>query len=195
MVERTSGRYIEKWALESECVGGTLNKQADSFVTGTGQTVDMSHLPNGTEVVAWGNGVYLGTFTVTAGEVDLGASYSYVVGLTYTATFKSSKLAYAAGMGTALTQKKKVSQLGLIMHKTHAQGIQYGTDLNQMDNLPLYEQEKEVDSDYIWDQYDFPAFGVNSSWGSDERLYLTASAPKPVTLNAAILTITTHDKS
>lgn len=195
VVERTSGRYIEKWALESECVGGTLNKQADSFVTGTGQTVDMSHLPNGTEVVAWGNGVYLGTFTVTAGEVDLGASYSYVVGLTYTATFKSSKLAYAAGMGTALTQKKKVSQLGLIMHKTHAQGIQYGTDLNQMDNLPLYEQEKEVDSDYIWDQYDFPAFGVNSSWGSDERLYLTASAPKPVTLNAAILTITTHDKS
>jgi hypothetical protein len=28
-------RYIEKWALESECIGGTVNKQADAFITGT----------------------------------------------------------------------------------------------------------------------------------------------------------------
>ncbi|HBA35612.1 MAG TPA: hypothetical protein DCZ12_15915, partial [Gammaproteobacteria bacterium] len=31
IIDRVDGRYMEKWAKQSECVGGTLNKQLDSF--------------------------------------------------------------------------------------------------------------------------------------------------------------------
>lgn len=34
-----SGHYLEKWALESECRGGTLNKQADSFIVSSGTSI------------------------------------------------------------------------------------------------------------------------------------------------------------
>jgi hypothetical protein len=98
-------------------------------------------------------------------------------------------------MGTALTQRKKVDKLALILHQTHAQGIRYGTDLNQLDGLPLYEAGQAVDQDSIWSHYDAPAFGVNSSWGSDTRLYLTAAAPRPATVLAVIPTVITHDKA
>ena len=32
-VNGATRRMLEKWAFESECVGGTLNKQADAFIT------------------------------------------------------------------------------------------------------------------------------------------------------------------
>jgi hypothetical protein len=37
-----AGHYLEKWALESECRGGVLNKQADCFVVSQGATAAVS---------------------------------------------------------------------------------------------------------------------------------------------------------
>ena len=62
-------RFLEKWATESECQGAAVNKLADSFVysAGSASTITgLDHL-NGAEVVAWGGGVDLGTFTVSGG--------------------------------------------------------------------------------------------------------------------------------
>ncbi len=194
-VNRSGVRYLEKWALKSECEGGSLNKQADSFIISTGQVITgLDHL-DGETVIVWADGVDRGTFTVASNQIDLGASYTdVVVGLPYNATFKSSKLAYAAGMGTALTQRKKLTHLALILYKTHCQGVQYGTDAAQLDELPLYEAGALVADDTIHDTYDSDSFEVNGSWGSDERLILTAAAPRPVTVLATIPTIVTHDK-
>jgi hypothetical protein len=196
VVNRTGGRYLERWAMESECIGGSLNKQADSFVVSTGQVITgLDHI-EGESVVAWADGVDRGTFTVASGQINLGASYTNVlVGLPYDASFKSSKLAYAAGMGTALTQKKRMTQLALILHQTHANGVRFGTDLTRLSRLPTVERGKAVDQDSIWEHYDAPAIPVDSSWGSDERLWITAAAPRPATVLAAIPTIVTHDKS
>jgi hypothetical protein len=53
-------RYLERWALEADCVGGTLNKQADSFVTftqpGERHVTGLTHLI-GQSVVVWQDGV------------------------------------------------------------------------------------------------------------------------------------------
>jgi hypothetical protein len=71
-------RYYERWALESECVGGTLNKQADAFVSGTGAGATITGLNHleGETVVVWVDGTYAGTKVVASAstaEKDLRA--------------------------------------------------------------------------------------------------------------------------
>jgi len=67
-------RYLEKWALESECVGGTVSNIADSYKTYSGVSTDtitgLEHL-EGKQVVVWGAGKALGTYTVASGSVTL----------------------------------------------------------------------------------------------------------------------------
>ncbi|MBZ7490697.1 hypothetical protein FMJ35_30965, partial [Klebsiella michiganensis] len=40
VVNRNGIRCLERWAKESECIGGSLNKQADSFITRSGSARD-----------------------------------------------------------------------------------------------------------------------------------------------------------
>jgi len=195
-------RYLEKWAKESECQGGALNKQADSFETYSGTSTTtitgLSHL-EGKSVVVWGNGKYLGSYTVSSGQITglSEAVTSAVIGLTYSAPWQSTKLAYAAGIGTALLQKKKISQLGLIMRKTHASGVKYGKSFDSDDlmDLPGIEAGAIVNADTIHDTYDYEAFPFPGEWNTDSRLCLLAQAPKPCTILAGVISVETHDKS
>lgn len=197
-IDGNTVRYLEKWALESEARGGAINKMADSFLFFAGPVTTasgLSHL-NGKTVVVWGNSKYLGEYTVSSGSVTLSESATNVViGLPYTARFKSTKLAYFSEQNsTALTQKKRVNSLALIMSDVHPHGIQYGPSFDQLDRLPLIEDGALVDADTIWDEYDKAAFEFGGSWESDPRLCLQATAPYPVTLLAAVLGISTSDK-
>jgi hypothetical protein len=193
-VTRFGSTYLEKVAQESDCVGGALNLQMDAYVTGTGTTITgLDHL-NGETVVAWGDGVDLGTFSVSGGSITLPASYTTAVaGLAYTADYVSSKLAYAAAAGTGLTQRKRISQVSLILRNTHHQGVKIGTDANVLDDLPAYEDGAVVAADTIHTDYDAPAIPVNAEWGSDERLRIRAASPRPATVVAAVPTLTTHE--
>lgn len=189
-------RYLEKWALEDDCVGGTFNKQADAFILYSGAsttTLDgLDHL-EGETVVIWGDGADLGTATVSGGEITLsGAVTNAVVGLPYTAQYKSAKLAYAAAGGSALCQPKRINYLGLILANTHAQGIQYGRDFDNLDDMPLTEDWVEVDEDYIWGHYDREMTGFDKEYTTDARLCLQAFAPRPCTVLAAVLEVETH---
>lgn len=199
-------RYLERWALESECQGGTINKQADCFVTGTqvaSTSISVPHL-EGEEVVVWADGKDYSpldsdgeptTYTVTGGVITLGTAVSsYVVGKYYEATFKSSKLALAAGGGTALNQRKRVNEIGVILHNTHYLGLQYGPDFDTLDDLPLVEQEQTTSADYIWPEYDMDLFEFAGDWDVDSRLCLKASSPRPCTVLCAVVQITTHDR-
>lgn len=195
-INSTVYRHLEKWALESEAVGGATNKIADSFLYFAGPitTVTLSHL-EGEEVVAWGNSKYLGTYTVSGGTITLSESATGVcVGLGYTADYKTSKLAFAAGMGTALNQRKKVSQLGVVLEDTHPQGLMYGPDFDRLDGLPLNEDYANVDQDTIRN-YDKETFEFDGMWDTDSRVCLRAEAPKPCTLLAMVVGVTTHDKA
>ena len=193
-IKRGTNRYLEKWALESECVNGAVNKTQDSFKTFSNtQTVQTSHIPDNTEVVAWADGKDIGKFIVSNSQVDLGQAYTAgSCGLIYDSFYKSSKLAYAAQQGTALTKTKRVPSLGLILHKTHAQGLKFGTDPNHLYGLPLTEGGQDVDPNKIWEHYDAVEMPADSKWDTDTRLYLQATAPRSATVLAAVLTVETH---
>jgi hypothetical protein len=199
-VSASTVRYLEKMALESECLGGTMNKQADAFivvpsVTGTSVT-GLSHL-NGLSVVAWGAGKYLGAYTVSGGSITLSASVTatdVMVGLPYTALYRSTKLAYAASAGTALSQVKRVNYVGLIMGRVHNDGIEVGRDFSNMDKLPRLYQGRPVTTDEIFTDYEEPATAFGGEWKPDSRLCIRATAPKPCMLNAAVVTVETNDK-
>lgn len=199
-VSASTVRYLEKMALESECLGGAMNKQADAFVvvpsvTGTSVT-GLSHL-NGLSVVAWGAGKYLGAYTVSGGSITLSASVTatdVMVGLPYTALYRSTKLAYAASAGTALSQVKRVNYVGLIMGRVHNDGIEVGRDFSNMDKLPRLYQGRPVTTDEIFTEYEEPATAFGGEWKPDSRLCIRATAPKPCMLNAAVVTVETNDK-
>ncbi|RVD31422.1 hypothetical protein [Mesorhizobium sp. M4B.F.Ca.ET.017.02.2.1] len=199
-VSAATVRYLEKMAMESECIGGSTNKQADAFVvvssvTGTSVT-GLSHL-NGLSVVAWGGGKYLGTYTVAAGAITLSAAVTatdIMVGLPYTALYKSTKLAYAASAGTALSQIKRVNYVGLIMGRVHNDGVEVGRDFTNMDKLPRLYQGRPVGTDEIFTEYEEPATSFPGEWKPDSRLCIRATAPKPCVLNAAVVAVETNDK-
>jgi len=171
---------------------------ADSFLYYSGSatsTITVSHL-EGESVVVFADGKWRGSFTVSGGSITLSESVQdYVVGLTYRARYKSAKLAYAAGLGTALTQRKAVSALGLIMRDVHASGIKYGPDFDNLDDLPLIEKGAEVDVDHVWPEYDMDMMEFIKTWSTDSRLCLEANAPKPCTVLAGVVGLETHDRA
>lgn len=195
-------RALEKWALESECRGGSTNKLADSFkafnsATAATLVTGATHLI-GETVVAWGSangGVDLGsTFVVgSTGSFEIPtASTTVYYGLPYSAEFLSAKLAYAAQGGTALTQPKRVVALGLVLADTHPQGLQYGPSSTRLDNLPRIEGGAlQSTSSGIYTAYDERAFPLSGNYDTDSRLYLKASAPRPATILGAVVTIDT----
>lgn len=205
-INSATKRYLERFALESECVGGTLNKQADCFKVYSGSATatitGLSHL-EGKAVVVWADGKDFSpdsgeartqtTYTVTGGQISLAQTVTNaVVGLPYEARYKSAKLAYAAAGGTALTRKKAVKQIGLLLNKTHHKGLYFGTDFDIMDCLPAVEEGETVAADTIYDDYDQDMTTMPRTWSTDTRMCLLAKAPRPCTVVAAVIDIETH---
>lgn len=191
-------RYLEKVALESECRGGTLNLQADAFITGTNSpaSTTLSGLPyaDGTEVIAWADGIDQSpddeegvqrTYTVSGGAIEVDEDVTFwMVGLPFEARWKSMKLAFAAALGSALNVKGKVGEIGFVLKNTHARGLKYGPTFDELDDLPLEEEDGEVDVDSIWSEYDQAKIEFDCDWGTDPRVCLVARAPRCVTVLA-----------
>jgi hypothetical protein len=176
-------RYLEKMARMDECRGATVNKLADSFIVYSGASTQfmsgLSHL-EGEQVCVWGNGRDLGNYTVSGGAIELSEVVTYaVIGLSYVATFQTAKLPYAAQMGSALAQKKKIDHIGLILTDTHYQGLEFGQNFDRMDNLPKVIEGATVPADTIWSEFDAPMISLPGNWQSDARLCLRATAPRP----------------
>lgn len=199
-------RNLEKWALENECQGGTLNKQADCFqlYNGVPTTTINTGFAN-TTMVAWGDGKTVGGLDtnqrpktyITDGSGILTlpvAVSSCVYGLAYSASFKSSKLTDQQIPTFGLTQKGVLDHLSVILYNTHYQGLWYGTDLSTLDPLPLVENEILTPADTVWPTYDHEAFELNDMYGTDSRVCLAAYAPLPCTVLGAFPTGTTNAK-
>ncbi|HCZ47992.1 MAG TPA: hypothetical protein DCZ11_03185 [Gammaproteobacteria bacterium] len=198
-VKRTIGGadvyYHERWALESEARGAAVSKMADSFVYAAASAdiiTGLDHL-EGEEVVAWGGGADLGTFTVSGGAITLPSACTHrCAGLTYSARFKSGKLAYSFPGRSGLGLAKKIAKVGLVMADVHAQGLQHGPDFNTLDPLPEVEAYAAVDQDAVRDAYDEQAIWFRSQWSTDARLCLKATAPRPCTVLAAAVELDTN---
>ena len=149
-------------------------------------------MPDGTSQTI---GKDLGTFTVTSGQITgLGSSVTDAcVGLVYTGKFKSAKLAYAAARGTPLGQSKRVDRVGLALIDTHHAGLEYGGDFTTMDTLPAIEDGADTADNVIWEDREIAMTTLPGQWSTDSRICLRATAPKPCTVAAAIIQVTTNE--
>lgn len=197
-------RFLERWATEREARGATLTKLADAFIvyTGGAAVVPVAHLP-GETIAVWADGIDIGhddddnlIYTVDGtGHLTLPQGYgTVIVGLPYNADWQAAKLAYAAQLGTALTQKKKVGGLAMILKDTHARGVKYGPDFDSLDSLPQIEDGEIVDPDSIWARYDKASFEFAGDWSSDPLLCIRAMSPRPCTILALVPTVETNEK-
>ena len=200
-INAVTKRYLEKWALESEGQGAETTKLVDSCYTYSGVSTTtitgLDHL-EGETVSVWGNTKDLGTYTVTTGSITLTEAVTLCyVGLPYTAQFKSAKLAAAVATQqnpTPLTQRKRLDHLALILADTHYQGLKYGSDFDNLDELPMVEGEQIVADDTIHTAFDSDAFELNGEWSTDQRLCMQAASPRPCTVLAAVIGIVSNDK-
>ena len=205
-------RFLEKWAMESECIGGLQNKQADCFSVYEGTPIstlaEQYHL-EGCEVVVWADGICLTDssgnirkFTVVNGYLELldsaGAPMTatqIVVGRYYEAQYKNAKIVFAP-LETVLVQDQTVKELGLLLANTHPKGLLYGPSLEleddgvtykDLDEIPDIINTKPIDQDEIISSLDFDAFTFPSTDpDADSRICLVARAPRPVTVMAAV---------
>jgi hypothetical protein len=189
-------RYLLKWSLESEARGGLNSYLSDAWMQYDGAPIStmtgLNHLA-GQTVVVWADGNYVGDGVVstfgTPGELDLsgftGAPFSnVVVGVKYTAQFKSSKLAAITGIG--LLENKFVRNLGFIAEYLHHLGIQYGPSFNNLYDLPQVEDGQVLAAGTIHTSYHEDNFPFGGEWDPDSRICLQSESPKPATILAAI---------
>jgi hypothetical protein len=209
----TSGAITLSTAATYAHITPAVCKLADSFVAFSNSPASatvsgLDHL-EGESLVVFADGKALedssgdiATFTVSSGAIamtDGGAAYTAeegVVGLAFRGRFKSTKLAYASQLGSALTQRKRMSHLGLVMANTHAQGVTYGPNFSTLDGLPLIDDEgAEVVGHTIHKEYDKDMFEWPGGWGTDERMCLEFNAPRPATVMAVVVGIDETDKA
>jgi hypothetical protein len=202
-------RYLEKWAQEEDCLGDLeYCYLADSFVHYSGAATvtitGLSHL-NGESVVVWADGADVGTvdsarpwtqtYTVSGGQITLATAASQVVvGLPYTAQFKSSKLGFMLQGDSALNRHKKINKLGAVLANTHRKGLKFGPSLddtgsNRMDDLPAVENGTAVTTETP-ENYDEDSFEFPGTWTTDARVCLQAQAPRPATVVAITIDMT-----
>lgn len=221
-INSSTNRFLEKWAKETESQGDTglsyLSDCSKSFSSGGAAVTTitgMTHLI-GSSVVVWGsdtgqvdgkdfspdeNGVQKTYIVDGSGEIALDtggfntSTTHAVVGIPYTADWKSTKLAYAAETGTALSQMKRTDKIAFVMFQTHNAGLFFGSDTGNLDPLPrISDAGAEVDRDKIFSEFDQAAMPFPGLWDADSRIHLRGKSPRPVTVMAAVPTITTKEK-
>lgn len=201
-VNGTDYHYIEKMAPDA---GATIAQGIvmDSSISGTNSPASvtiggLSHLI-GRQVKVWADGAPVlnadktpKLFAVSnAGTITLDAAVSsYVVGLGYRARYKSARLAYGAMRGTAMIQRKKVSNMGLILHDFVVPGFKFGAMTKRKEvlfPLPEYNQGfvvPDVNEDEIEEYENLPP---NGDWNTDVRVVLESEWPgSPLGLTYAV---------
>jgi len=208
-------RYHEKWALESQCTGQPAARHADSFLMYSGAAVTtitgLSHL-EGETVVVWGwntanpfldaldnvVGKDLGTFVVSSGQITglASAVTDACIGLAYEAQWRATRNAFGDSMGTPVSQPKRMEAVGLMLRNTHCMGLRYGQDFEHLSDLPQADLPEDdsgnPDTTYIYADEETRMIPLDGQWGTDSRLCLEAAAPRPCTVLAAVVQVTTN---
>ncbi|KRB22676.1 hypothetical protein [Mesorhizobium sp. Root172] len=205
-------RYVEKMALDTEVKPTTLCKVMDAFKSGVNSPASTminvgTHLI-GESVVVWADGAPLvstangytepNTYTVDgSGNITVGSPVTnWVAGLPYSARYKSSKLAYGAAQGTAMLQKKKVDEVGLIMTDFVRAGIRYGSQFDNDERplfpMPINEGFATAPAIVLSDINDEEPFVFSGEFNTDSRVCIECASPNTMTLISLVLTVTTN---
>jgi hypothetical protein len=202
-IDSSTVRYIEKFAVETESIGGTLSYNSDCSIAfdlgspGTAVT-GLDHL-EGEDVVVWADGSAMvnidNALTVSGGQITLPSSATEgVVGLPYYGYYKSVKLAYGAQMGTALLQRKALSTLGVLLRNSCTCGVKIGQDFTNMTMLSRTYKGKPITPGISIDDYDFDATHLRSDWDTDRRFCLRLESPFPTTVLGFVVGLKTNDR-
>lgn len=198
IVNRTGQRSWERIAKEADQRAVATCALLDSHKVLTGSVSSITgaaHLA-GQTVQVWADGRRRPDVTLDgSGAASLGATYARVVyGKRYTGVFKSVKLAYAAGLGTAVGQTKIVHGAGVILQQSCLDGIRIGRDADNTDPMPAIVDGAERSTNQLFPHYDGDIFPINSTWDSDARVYVEIdSAEGPCTVQALVLDVETRD--
>ena len=221
-IDGVTKRYVEKFAATSELTGTSESYLVDSAVlwtsgSPTSTVTGLDHLIGKDVVVyysrsagydtgAFDTGAFQmitsegaeprTTYTVDAnGEIALDFSAQrLVIGLPYTAKFKSVKLAYGSQAGTALTQKKRVDHLAIIGLNTAPDGLRIGRDFDNMSKLSSIFRGKVLDRYQVVEDWDYDATAINGKFDTDSRICIEASSPYPATISGVVINMQTHDR-
>lgn len=201
-INAVTQRYIEEMAPLTDAIGGASNAIADSYITGTNAPASttisgLSHL-EGEQVIVWADGVALhdqsNMLTVTSGSITVSTAVTnWMVGLPYVGRWTSTKLAYGSGLGTALTQRKRISHLGLVMENVAPDGIRIGKDFNSLQRLRPEFRGRPLTPGEFFDNYDYDASQFGGGWNTDARVNIEMRAPYPATVSAMVLHMKTND--
>jgi len=200
-------RYRERLAYEQNAEGGAECRMADSYkvitLAASATVTGLSHL-EGETVVVWQGTLPLltaagepRTFTVSGGQITLPAAYTgdVMVGIPYEGRFKSSKLAYAAQTGTAVTQRKNVPRVAPLLYKTHMRAVLFGDNFTRMDPLPRVYRGADQGLNALLDDYDSDGFTLPGSWSTDSRLCMKFRSPLPATVLGVVLEVESHERA
>lgn len=201
-VVRNGTKRLERLADMKDCKGGALNCLADgfkSFVATAGQTIfPVPHL-NGKAVTVWVDGAAVydqaNLYTVTGGNVVLSPvalGKNVVIGLPYIGRWQSTKLAYGAGGGTALFQRKKVSQLGIYMIKTMLDGVRIGRDFDTLHEITTTKKGRPIEKGEMQETFDAELAPASSDWDTDSRVCIEVRSPYPFTGAGLVLDVQTN---
>jgi hypothetical protein len=206
-IDGTPKRYRERLAYEQNAEGGAECRMADSYkvvtLAASATVTGLSHLEGETVVVWQGTAPLLTdageprTFTVSGGQITLPAAFTgdVVVGIPYEGRFKSTKLAYAAQTGTAVTQRKIVSRVAPLLYKAHKRAVLFGQDFTRMDPLPRVYRGVDQGVNAFLDDYDSDGFTLPGSWSTDSRVCMKFRSPLPATVLGVVLEVESHERA
>lgn len=198
VVNRDGTRYHERLAKENLQRNVSTCALLDGFKVITGPT---NMITGGTHfagelVQVWADGQKRENVILNgSGAATLTGTYNRIVyGKKFTAVFKSVKLAYASGLGTALGQTKIIKGVGVVLSDSCLDGIRVGRDADNLDPLPDIVNGAARVQNQLFEHYDADVFPINSDWDADARLYLTVdSADGPCTIQSVVLDVETRD--
>lgn len=211
-INSSTVRYIEKMALDTEVAPSTKCKVMDAFKHGTNGPASTTiaagtHLI-GETVVVWADGAPLTEvvdgltipleFVVDgSGNITVASAVTnWVVGLPYTARYRSARLAYGAGGGTAMLQKKRVTGLGLLLTDFVRAGIRYGSEFDNAERpmfpLPALKDGTTADAIVLSEVDDEETFTFPSEFDTDSRVALEWQSPFTCTVLGIVMGVETN---
>jgi len=172
--------YSAPSACRLQCCSISIGAPADTF---TG----LDYL-EGERVHVWADGRNAGSFVVTGGSITIGfEAVQVIIGLNYTGKWKSSKMAFGARNGTALTQDKTVQHLGICTLDTPTGAFKYGRSFEHCIDETINEFVDGMLMDepvmLITEDINQPFDGATEI---DSRICLVMDTPAPVTILALV---------
>lgn len=194
----SGSRYLWRFAgeLDQESVSTCALLDGWEELTGSISTISGATRFASETVQIWADGQRRGDVTLDgSGNGTLDGTYSRVIyGKNYDASFKSAKLAYAAQLGTSVSQEKIIRHMALILSNSCLAGLTFGTDENSLEPMPDIIEGVERTAGQFFSHLDIEPVPVASEFDTDARVFVkTKSQEGPCTVQALVFDVETPE--